>query len=114
MSRNRSAQTWRRLAECLPPCASARALLVGVLRHGMAAFALATAGCSGEAPTLTIFGSYFPAWLACAIAGIVAAVIARVLIVVLGLDAILPWQVAVCAAIGAIVAMLVAIAVFGL
>ena len=38
------------------------------------AIALAIAGCS-HAPTMNLFGSYFPAWMLCAAVGIVAAVI---------------------------------------
>ena len=39
-----------------------------------AAVALVTAGCS-HAPTMNLFGSYFPAWMLCAAVGIVATVI---------------------------------------
>jgi hypothetical protein len=38
------------------------------------AVALMTAGCS-HAPTMNLFGSYFPAWMLCAAVGIVATVI---------------------------------------
>jgi len=38
------------------------------------AIALVTAGCS-HAPTMNLFGSYFPAWMLCAAVGIVATVI---------------------------------------
>ena len=39
-----------------------------------AAIALATAGCS-RAPTINLFGSYFPAWMLCAAVGTGAAVV---------------------------------------
>ena len=38
------------------------------------AVALVTAGCS-HAPTMNLFGSYFPAWMLCAAVGIVTTVI---------------------------------------
>lgn len=64
------------------------------------------AGC-GAAPSLTVVGSYFPAWLACGIVGLVAAIVARVIFVATGLADILPLQLYVCAAIGIIVACLI-------
>jgi hypothetical protein len=44
---------------------------LGVRRAGVA---LVTAGCS-HAPTLDLFGSYFPAWMLCAAVGVFATVI---------------------------------------
>jgi hypothetical protein len=38
------------------------------------AIALVTAGCS-HAPTMNLFGSYFPAWMLCAAVGIVVTVV---------------------------------------
>lgn len=64
------------------------------------------AGC-GAAPSLTVVGSYFPAWLACGIIGVVAAVIARIVFVATGLADTLPLQLYVCAAIGIVVACLI-------
>jgi hypothetical protein len=48
------------------------------------AVALATAGCS-HAPTLDLFGSYFPAWMLCAAAGILAAVVIRLILGLAGI-----------------------------
>ena len=64
------------------------------------------AGCGG-APTLTIAGAYFPAWLFCAIVAVVVAAIARVLMVVTGLARLVPLQLAVCISIGILVAVAV-------
>jgi hypothetical protein len=64
------------------------------------------AGC-GAAPSLTIVGSYFPAWLACGIIGLVAAIVARIVFVATGLADTLPLQLYVCAAIGIFVACLI-------
>jgi hypothetical protein len=38
------------------------------------AIALVTAGCS-HAPTMNLFGSYFPAWMICAAVGIIVTII---------------------------------------
>jgi hypothetical protein len=49
------------------------------------AIALPVAGCS-YAPTMDLFGSYFPAWMLCAAVGIVAAVIMRQILAVAGIN----------------------------
>jgi hypothetical protein len=46
--------------------------------------ALAVSGCS-HAPTLDLFGSYFPAWMLCAVAGILAAVVIRQILSLAGI-----------------------------
>jgi hypothetical protein len=40
------------------------------------------------APWFSFFGAYFPAWLLCAVIGVIGAVLARVLFIAIGLDAI--------------------------
>jgi hypothetical protein len=50
-----------------------------------AATALPVAGCN-YAPTLNLLGSYFPAWMLCAVLGIVAAVIIRQILAVAGIN----------------------------
>ena len=45
------------------------------------AIALTVAACN-YAPTMDLFGSYFPAWMLCAVLGIVAAVIIRQILAV--------------------------------
>ena len=56
------------------------------------AVALTLAGCNGRAnpPSVPIFGSYFPAWIFCAIGGVVLALIVRTLFIWAKLDAHLP------------------------
>jgi hypothetical protein len=49
------------------------------------AIALPVAACS-YAPTMDLFGSYFPAWMLCAVSGIVAAVIIRQILAVVGIN----------------------------
>ena len=48
------------------------------------ALTLVVSGCS-QAPTLDLLGSYFPAWMLCAVAGILAAVIIRQILVLAGI-----------------------------
>ncbi|WP_235895546.1 YtcA family lipoprotein [Yersinia alsatica] len=55
--------------------------------------AIALSGCTrSEAPSFALFGSYFPAWLACAFIGVIAAMAARVLFIRVGIDEVLPWR----------------------
>ena len=71
-------------------------------------------GCSASgAPSFDLFGAFFPAWLLCGAIGIVGAGIARVAFVRSGLSNVLPYQLAVCTAIGVITAVLVWLVAFG-
>ena len=70
--------------------------------------------CSASgAPSFDLFGAFFPAWLLCGVIGIVGAGIARVAFVSRGLSNVLPYQLAVCTAIGAITAILFWLVGFG-
>jgi hypothetical protein len=52
---------------------------------------LALSGCSAAgAPAVPIFGSFFPAWIICAVGGIILAVIIRALLIALRIDEHLP------------------------
>ncbi len=75
-----------------------RALPVAVL-------ACALEGC-GAAPSFSLVGAYFPVWLASAVVGGLAALIARLVFVATGLSTELPFQLFVCAAIGTLVGIL--------
>ena len=68
-------------------------------------YALAACGCG--APSLIIAGAYFPAWLMCAILAVVVATILRAVMVATRLSQLIPFQLAVCTSIGAIVALIV-------
>ncbi len=71
-------------------------------------------GCSlSGAPSFDLFGAFFPAWLLCGVIGIAGAAIARVAFVGTGLSNALPYQLAVCTAIGVITAILVWLLAFG-
>jgi hypothetical protein len=80
----------------------------------VASLQLVLTSCSfGGAPSFTLFGAFFPAWLLCGIVGIVSAVVARVAFVSSGLANTLPYQLAVCTALGVITALLVWLIGFG-
>jgi YtcA family len=71
-------------------------------------------GCSADgAPSFDLFGAFFPAWLLCGIIGIAGAAVARAAFVSSGLANTLPYQLAVCTAIGVITALVVWLAGFG-
>ena len=58
----------------------------GVLRAlTRIAIALPVAACN-HAPTMDLFGSFFPAWMLCAVLGVVAAVIIRQILAVAGIN----------------------------
>lgn len=63
-------------------------------------------GC-GAAPSFPVVGSYFPAWLACGVIGVIAAIVARIVFVSTGLVDVVPLQLYVCTAIGILVACLI-------
>jgi len=60
-----------------------------------------------------MFGAYFPSWLACALAGILGAVVVRVIFVRVGIDDILPVRLPVYVAIAAGIGFLVSLSTFG-
>jgi hypothetical protein len=71
-------------------------------------------GCSASgAPSFDLFGAFFPAWLLCGAIGIAGAAIARVAFVSSGLSNLLPYQLALCTAIGVITAVLFWLVAFG-
>jgi YtcA family len=75
---------------------------------------LSLSGCGAAgAPSFDLFGAFFPAWLLCGVVGIAGAVAARVVFVSTGLADTLPFQLAVCTAIGVITALLVWLVGFG-
>src|SRR5262245_55029551 len=80
---------WKRsLARVVPVLSTAPAVL---------------AGCTGRsAPSLTVFGAFFPSWMLCALIGVAAAIAARAAFVALRWGDALPFQLLVCTSIGAI------------
>ena len=62
-------------------------------------------GCGG-APSVTIAGAYFPAWLLCGVMGVLVAAFIRAIMVATGLANQVPYQLLVCCSIGAIFALI--------
>jgi len=72
------------------------------------------AGCSkGGAPSFELFGAFFPVWLLSGTFGIAGAIAARAAFVRFGVANALPYQLAVCTAIGVIAALLFWLIGFG-
>ena len=70
-------------------------------------------GCSlAAAPSFELFGAYFPAWMLCALIGIVGAASTRVVFTTPAFNGMVPFQFAVCTAVGVIVALLSWIVLF--
>lgn len=64
-------------------------------------------------PSLPMFGAYFPFWLACMGAGVIGAVVLRVLFIRLGIDEVLPWRLLVYACCAATIGIVMALTVYG-
>ena len=91
---------------------AARTCFVALVSNSTAAVAANGSTVSG-APSYTLFGAFFPAWMFCAVIGILGAVAARAAMVSSGLAKVLPYQLFVCASVGLIVALLVWLIWFG-
>jgi hypothetical protein len=91
-----------------------RSSLMGSGGVGIFLVSFCLSGCSaGGAPSFDLFGAFFPAWLLCGVIGIAAAGVARVAFISSGLANALPYQLAVCTAIGVIAALLTWLIGFG-
>jgi hypothetical protein len=89
-------------------------LLIGAAVRLVFLMPIGLGGCSAAgAPSFDLFGAFFPAWLLCGIIGIAGAAVARVVFVSTGLANTLPYQLAVCTAIGVITALLFWLVGFG-
>jgi hypothetical protein len=83
-------RTWPRLAAA---CSSLALTLSG--------------GCAAHgAPSLALFGAYFPFWLLSAVAGLIGALVAHRVFVTTGWSRAVPYQLSVCSAIGIVVGVL--------
>lgn len=70
-------------------------------------------GCNEtQAPAFPLFGSYFPSWIACAILGIVLAVIARVVLIRIGIDDMLPSRLLVYVCLALTVGLVLSLSLF--
>ncbi len=75
--------------------------------------AIPLCGCSGGAPAVFLAGAFVPAWLLCAVAGVLGAVLVRVLLVWLGIDDALPFRLVTYIAIAVLIGLLVSVVGFG-
>jgi hypothetical protein len=72
-----------------------------------------TACSAGGAPSFTLFGAFFPAWLLCGLIGVAGAGAVRATFVATGLSNVIPRQLLVCSAAGTIAATLTWLVWFG-
>jgi len=70
-------------------------------------------GCSfGVAPSFELFGAFFPGWMLCALIGIVGALTTRAVLTTPAFNGVVPFQFAVCTAVGVILGLLSWMALF--
>ena len=70
-------------------------------------------GCSfGVAPSFELFGAFFPAWMLCALIGIIGALSTRAVLTTPAFSDVVPFQFAVCTAVGVILGLLSWMALF--
>jgi hypothetical protein len=71
-------------------------------------------GCADRgAPSFALAGAFFPAWMICALLGVLATIVARVGFVISGLANVLPYQLFVCTSIGVCIALIAWLLWFG-
>lgn len=76
--------------------------------------ALLQGGCStAGAPTIALFGAYFPSWLACVAVGILGSVVVRLIFIPIGIDDALPIRLPVYVAIATAIGFLFSMWGFG-
>ena len=91
----------------IPQLRMRRTAAPATLRLAAAVPPLGLGGCVAHgAPSFTLFGAYFPAWLLCAILGVATALAARAAFVATGLAQRLPFQFFVCLSLGVCGALL--------
>jgi YtcA family len=75
---------------------------------------LALTSCSTQgAPSFVAFGAYFPGWMVCGAAGVVAVIAMRVILILTGLYQSVPLQLGICISAGVIAASLIWFIWFG-
>jgi hypothetical protein len=84
------------------------------VRVGGAFGLLGLAGCaSASAPSFIVFGAYFPGWMVCGAAGVLAVIGTRAALLLTGLTESVPFQLSVCISAGLIAASLIWFIWFG-
>ena len=74
---------------------------------------LLPAGYTGGAASYNLFGAFFPAWLICAVIGLVACFVLRGAMVVIRLDDAIPLKLLVYTAVAVLVALSLWLMLFG-
>lgn len=68
----------------------------------------ALTGCAvAGAPSYELFGAFFPAWMLCALVGVIGAATTRVVLTTATFRDSIPFHLAVCTAVGVILGLLV-------
>ncbi|MGC1303788.1 MAG: YtcA family lipoprotein [Caulobacteraceae bacterium] len=63
-------------------------------------------GCDPGAPSLSLVGAYFPAWILCSLIGLAAGIIARIVLSATRLAQVVAYPLLLCMAIGVIAGIL--------
>ncbi|MGX1097425.1 YtcA family lipoprotein [Amorphus sp. MBR-141] len=81
---------------------------------GAALLAVPFGGCAPTpAPAIPFIGAYFPSWLLCTLAGVVIAIVVRVVFVRIGLDDVLPARLLVYLGVATVAGLVMSTLVFG-
>ena len=87
-------------------------LFVGRARALLLVLMMSASGCSAS-PSQNILGSYFPSWMLCLGLGVVAAALCRLLLVLVGLNDVIPLQLVSYLAVALAVTFLIWLLFFG-
>lgn len=91
---------------------NARIVSPGVRSLAASALSMLSGCVAHQAPAFTVLGSFFPAWIACALLGIVVAVMVRVVFIRTGIDDVLPARLLVYTCLALVVAFLSSLLIF--
>ena len=93
---------------------SGRARDQTLLKAGLGAACSGLGGCGlNGAPSYSLFGAFFPAWLLCAVLGLIAAFVFRGIVIAADLEEAMPLKLLVYTAFGAGLAIWLWLALFG-
>jgi hypothetical protein len=86
---------------------SSDAKLAIFVRLGSVGLGISLGGCAREpvAPSISVFGSFFPAWIVCSLLGVVGAAVARIALARAGLEEFLPARLLVYLAFAILIAL---------
>lgn len=84
----------------------------GMLSLAASALSMLSGCVAHQAPAFTVLGSYFPAWIACALMGIVVSAMTRIVFIRIGIDDLLPVRLLVYTCLALVVAFLSSLLIF--